>query len=76
MTTAAAAPHLSADACVQSLRRLRKSGLVRLDDEETLALAAALDGVEAHSIELFGSRTDPASRGGDIDILVLSTAHR
>jgi len=60
----------------QTLGVLRASRLVRLDDAEISALAAALDGVSATSIEFFGSRTDPAARGGDIDILILSDAPR
>lgn len=66
----------SAATCAASLARLRRAGRVRLDDVEAKALATALDGIPARSIELFGSRTDPDRRGGDIDLLVLSAAPR
>lgn len=49
------------------------SGRVRLDEEEAVALAQALEGVEGE-IWLFGSRVEPERRGGDIDVLVLSEA--
>lgn len=49
---------------------LRRSGTVRLDDEESEALAYALDNVPASEIALFGSRVEPGRRGGDIDVLV------
>lgn len=44
---------------------------MRLLDKEREALKAALNGV-AGKVYLFGSRTDHARRGGDIDLLVLS----
>jgi hypothetical protein len=56
------------------LDMLRASGTVRLDRDETEALSASLDGLSAESVDLFGSRTDPGSRGGDIDLLVLTAA--
>jgi hypothetical protein len=37
------------------LRVLRAAGQVRLDDLEVLGLAAALEGIEADAIDLFGS---------------------
>jgi len=76
MASAVIAPIQSATSCAQSLGHLRTAGLVRLDDVEAGALAASIDGIAAHSVELFGSRTDPAGRGGDIDLLVLSDAPR
>src|ERR1035438_6593458 len=45
----------------------------RLDTEEAAALAAALADVPGEAW-LFGSRLDPARRGGDIDVLVLTEA--
>jgi len=76
MTTAPAPSIQASPGIFQTLNALRASNAVRLDDAEIAALAAALDGVSASSIELFGSRTDPAARGGDIDILILSAAPR
>ena len=76
MATTEPVPVQTATECEGSLSRLRKAGRVRLDDLEAQALVAALDGVAAHSVELFGSRTDPGRRGGDIDLLILSAAPR
>lgn len=44
----------------------------RLDAEERAALAAALAAVGNPPACLFGSRTDPDARGGDIDLLVFA----
>jgi len=45
---------------------------VRLDAEEVQALRAALQSAGNPEAFLFGSRTNPQRRGGDIDILVFS----
>ena len=66
----------SAAAFGRSLQPLRAAGLVRLDDAEAAALVAAVDGLVADAVELFGSRTDAAGRGGDIDVLILTSAPR
>ena len=76
MTNAPAPSIQASPGIAQTLNALRASRTVRLDDAEIAALEAALDGVSASSIELFGSRTDSAARGGDIDILILSAAPR
>lgn len=44
---------------------------VRLDAEEVAALTDALRDIPGE-VWLFGSRTEPSRRGGDIDILVLT----
>ena len=49
------------------------SSQLRLDAAERRALARALAGVEGRFF-LFGSRTDPTKKGGDIDLLVVSEA--
>ncbi|MBK6639404.1 MAG: nucleotidyltransferase domain-containing protein [Rhodocyclaceae bacterium] len=46
---------------------------LRLDAEESAALTYAREGV-AGEAWLFGSRTDPQRRGGDVDVLVLTEA--
>lgn len=55
------------------LAELRRTRRIRLDDAEADALVAALDGVPADRAELFGSRTRPDARGGDIDVLLLAS---
>ena len=76
MPNVVTSPLQSATAVSRSLESLRAAGRIRLDDVETAALAAAVEGVSADSIELFGSRTDPSGRGGDIDLLILTAAPR
>ena len=66
-TASAAAIHRTLDA-------LRNEGRVRIDAEEAAAIAYALDGLNADAIDLFGSRTEPDRRGGDIDILIRTSA--
>jgi predicted nucleotidyltransferase len=59
------------DPLYETLSALRAAGAVRLDDEETEALSAAVAGVTGE-VWLFGSRVGSGKRGGDIDILVLT----
>lgn len=47
---------------------------MRLSKEEIRALREALDGLPVERVFLFGSRTDDARRGGDIDVLLHSRA--
>lgn len=55
---------------------------MRLSTAEIAALKVALDGVSWRRAFLFGSRTNEAAKGGDIDLLLYSeappfdTAHR
>lgn len=76
MTHTVAGSVLSAAAFERSLTPLRTAGLVRLDDAEAAALAAAVEGLVADSVEIFGSRADATGRGGDIDVLILTSAPR
>ena len=47
---------------------------MRLAENEQSAIRAAICGADSEaSIYLFGSRADDAAKGGDIDLLVLST---
>jgi len=46
---------------------------MRLDQEQEVALQAAIEGVEGE-VFLFGSRVDDTARGGDIDLLILTDA--
>lgn len=46
---------------------------MRLDAKESAAITSAVKELDADAeIYLFGSRTDPEKRGGDIDILIMS----
>jgi len=46
---------------------------MRLDEQERLAITSSIKEIDPKaSMYLFGSRTDPQKRGGDIDILIIS----
>ena len=59
---------------VNHLEALRRTGQVRLDADESAALAYALSAAPPGEIALFGSRVEPHRRGGDIDVLLLTDA--
>ena len=46
---------------------------MRLDAQQKLALEKSLKGVEGE-VFLFGSRTDLNKKGGDVDLLIFSSA--
>ena len=56
------------------LQILRDSGAVRFDSQEAETLVAALDGIPADALDIFGSRVGTGSLGGDIDILRFTAA--
>lgn len=60
-----------AAACGSESSRSAAFSSARLDAEEAAALSEALRGIPGE-VWLFGSRADPARRGGDIDLLVLT----
>ena len=46
---------------------------MRLDENERKAITSSIKDLDPQAkIYLFGSRTDPAKKGGDIDILIIS----
>lgn len=46
---------------------------MRLDENERIAITSSIKELDPQAkIYLFGSRTDPAKKGGDIDLLILS----
>ena len=59
---------------VDRLEALRRTRQVRLEAEESAALAYALSAAPPGEIALFGSRVEPNRRGGDIDVLLLTDA--
>lgn len=66
-------PRVDGTNMTRLLDTLRAEYSVRLDAEEAAALAEALAD-EPGEAWLFGSRLDPARRGGDIDVLILTDA--
>lgn len=56
---------------LQRILELRQLGRLRLDLQESQALAYALAHETGVDVAVFGSRTQPDRRGGDIDLLVL-----
>jgi hypothetical protein len=69
--------HLEIPALHQPYHRDCVSGhdeTMRLSQEEIRALREALDGLPYEHAFLFGSRTDDALRGGDIDVLFYARA--
>jgi len=59
-------PHFPTNVCERS-----PHSVVRLDANECRALAGALRGIRGR-FYLFGSRTDAAKKGGDVDLLVVA----
>ncbi len=70
MTRAVGLKRNTAEVLRSRIAALRSQG-ARLDDEESAALAQALDGVPGEAW-LFGSRVEAERRGGDIDVLILT----
>ncbi|MDP2794360.1 MAG: hypothetical protein Q8O25_09830 [Sulfurisoma sp.] len=53
---------------MNALASLRQAGAVRLDAEESAALAAAPQGIPGEAWP-FGSRVEPLHCGGDVDAI-------
>ena len=55
---------------------MQKSAILysmRLDEKELEAITSSIKEIDPNAaVYLFGSRTDPQKRGGDIDILIIS----
>lgn len=54
------------------LNSMRRDNKIHLDNDEIVALAKSLEDVQG-DVWLFGSRTEASRKGGDIDILVLTS---